>query len=112
MEWLESSAIQDALQPTLDKQFVDLDPIFNNNLDDDYDFRSSGVTRNSFCSVYWEWIQFCCVKRESATSTSAEESASPQTPRSVMPISHVRFFFKYIFISKIFVESNTFTQRQ
>lgn len=80
-EWLQSSAIQDALQPTLDKQFVDLDPIFNHNLDDDYDFRASGVTRNSFCSIYWGWIQFCCVKRESASSTPIEESVSLQTPR-------------------------------
>lgn len=47
----------------LDKNFVDLDPVFNMNIDEDYDFRASGITRNSFCNVYMEWICFCAVKR-------------------------------------------------
>lgn len=81
-EWLQSHAIQDALQSTLDRQFVDLDPIFNHNLDDDYDFRASGVTRNSFCGIYLEWIQFCCMKRQNTTPQTVDESVSPQTPRS------------------------------
>jgi hypothetical protein len=62
-EWLSSPTILDALQPMLDKNFVDLDPVFNMNIDEDYDFRASGITRNSFCNVYMEWIRFCAAKR-------------------------------------------------
>lgn len=29
-----------------ERSFVDLDPIFNVNLDEDYDFRASGITRS------------------------------------------------------------------
>ena len=62
-EWLSSPTILEALQPTLDKNFIDLDPVFNMNIDEDYDFRASGITRNSFCNVYMDWIQFCATKR-------------------------------------------------
>lgn len=61
--WLASPAIEEALQGTQDRSFVDLDPIFNHNLDEDFDFRASGITRSSFCSVYFDWIQFCYEKR-------------------------------------------------
>jgi hypothetical protein len=47
----------------LDKNFIDLDPVFNMNIDEDYDFRASGITRNSFCNVYMDWIQYCAAKR-------------------------------------------------
>lgn len=62
--WLSSPVILDALVPMQDRNFVDLDPVFNMNIDEDYDFRSAGITRNSFCNVYLEWIQFCADKRE------------------------------------------------
>lgn len=57
-------AILEALRPTLDKSYADLDPIFNMNIDEDYDFRASGVSRNSFCIAYLDWIQYCVGKRE------------------------------------------------
>lgn len=49
---------------TLERNFVELDPIFNHNLDDDYDFRVAGISRNSFWAVYSDWIQFCVGKRQ------------------------------------------------
>lgn len=69
------------------RQFVDLDPIFNHNLDDDYDFRATGVTRSSFCSIYLDWIQFCYSKRTpistNTTTQSPRSSANPTpSPRS------------------------------
>lgn len=63
-QWLANSEITEALEATAKKNFVDLDPIFNINIDEDYDFHASGITRNSFCSVYLEWIQFCATKQE------------------------------------------------
>lgn len=78
------------MQPTLDRHFVDLDPIFNHNLDEDFDFRASGVTRSSFCSVYMDWIQFCCVKRTQQqmaqqTAANAAANASQQTATNTLP---------------------------
>lgn len=73
-EWLTSTSIQDALQHTLSRQFVDLDPIFNFNLDEDFDFRAVGITRASFCYVYLSWINFCYDKRKEA------QNPTPQAP--------------------------------
>lgn len=86
-EWLTSRTILEALQPTMGRQFVDLDPIFNHNLDDDYDFRATGVTRSSFCSIYLDWIQFCYSKclliSTNTTNQSPRSSANPTpSPRS------------------------------
>jgi len=47
-----------------DRSFVDLDPVFNMNIDEDFDMRTSGITYSSFCSVYLDWILFCVSKRE------------------------------------------------
>ncbi|XP_058129771.1 protein pecanex [Anopheles ziemanni] len=63
LRWLTSKAIEEALEHTTDRQFVDLDPVFNNNLDDDYDYRAAGITRASFWCVYGDWIQFCSDKK-------------------------------------------------
>ena len=79
-EWLSSNAITEALAQTTDKNFVDLDPLFNVNIDDDYDFRASGITRTSFCSVYLDWISYCVDRRTSAGSQ--EVDASRESPLS------------------------------
>ncbi|KAG1654166.1 Pecanex-like protein 1 [Nymphon striatum] len=63
-EWLRMEPIMEALRPTLDVTYADLDPVFNMNIDEDYDFRASGVSRSSFCTAHYEWIQFCVSKRE------------------------------------------------
>jgi hypothetical protein len=45
---------------------VDLDPLFNCNIDEDFDYRAAGVTRHSFCAVYLSWIQHCAKARDTA----------------------------------------------
>ncbi|XP_050663936.1 pecanex-like protein 1 [Leptidea sinapis] len=62
-EWLASPELTEALKPMNERNFVDLDPIFNVNLDEDYDFRASGITRSRFCAVYQEWISHCGARR-------------------------------------------------
>ncbi|XP_052857450.1 LOW QUALITY PROTEIN: protein pecanex [Drosophila gunungcola] len=99
-QWLASGPIQDALQHTLGRQFVDLDPIFNFNLDEDFDFRAVGITRSSFCYVYLKWINYCVDMRRDAASMGATTSASapaasaaapapppPQSSSSVAPVT-------------------------
>lgn len=63
-EWLSSQPILTALQPMDHKNFVDLDPVFNYNIDEDFDVSSSGMTRHTFCQVHGDWITFCVEKAE------------------------------------------------
>ena len=64
MDWLQNESILAAIRATCDKSFVDLDPIFNPNIDEDFDTRNSGITRNSYCYIYLGWIQHCCHARD------------------------------------------------
>lgn len=61
-DWLALPAVRDALHPTLDRNYTDVDPVFNMNIDEDYDFRASGISRSSFCNVYLDWLQFCIAR--------------------------------------------------
>nr|XP_022912748.1 pecanex-like protein 1 isoform X1 [Onthophagus taurus] len=69
-EWLSLTSIFKGLEPIADKNFVDLDPIFNFNIDEDYDAASGGMTRNMFCHVYNDWISFCVDKNRKNLDTS------------------------------------------
>ncbi|MBN3311932.1 PCX1 protein, partial [Atractosteus spatula] len=63
-EWLGNEAMQEGLQCCSDRNYVDLDPTFNPNIDEDYDHRLAGISRESFCAVYLSWIQYCCSRLE------------------------------------------------
>jgi len=62
--WLENESIRDSLHPTLDKNYCDLDPTFASSVDEDYDHRLSGVSKNSFTNIYIDWIQYCASHRD------------------------------------------------
>ncbi|XP_065348077.1 pecanex-like protein 1 isoform X3 [Cloeon dipterum] len=74
-EWLKLPSILESLKEMSNRHFVDLDPVFNMNIDDDYDYVASGITRNSFCNVYLKWIQFCSRKRETNIDTHRDSAA-------------------------------------
>ena len=40
-----------------------MDATFNISVDEDFDYRHSGITRNNFCNVYLDWIQHCVQRR-------------------------------------------------
>ncbi|KAM8835125.1 pecanex-like protein 3 isoform 1-T1 [Synchiropus picturatus] len=63
-EWLSNETILDALRPCQGANYVDSDPIFNLNIDEDYDHRASGITPSSFCLIYLDWIQYCNSRRQ------------------------------------------------
>ncbi|KAK1882682.1 Pecanex-like protein 3, partial [Dissostichus eleginoides] len=63
-EWLTNETVQEALRPCLGPNYVDSDPTFNLNIDEDYDHRASGITLSSFCMVYLDWIQYCNSRRQ------------------------------------------------
>lgn len=59
-KWLNNELVKEALEPLAkDKNFVDLDPTFNLSVDEDFCFNKSGITRQSFCAVYQNWIRYC-----------------------------------------------------
>uniref|UniRef100_A0A8C0YE60 Pecanex-like protein n=1 Tax=Cyprinus carpio carpio TaxID=630221 RepID=A0A8C0YE60_CYPCA len=63
-EWLANEALLEGLKSCGERNYVDLDPTFNPNIDEDYDHRLAGISRDSFCSVYLNWIQYCNSRRE------------------------------------------------
>ncbi|XP_043237692.1 pecanex-like protein 1 isoform X2 [Amphibalanus amphitrite] len=72
-QWLSREEIMShVLEHTTSPGFVDVDPIFNMNIDEDYDFRASGITRNSFCNVYLEWIKYCVQQRDKAMECTCD----------------------------------------
>lgn len=50
--------------------FVDLDPVFNFNIDEDYDLSACGMTKNMFCQAYGDWITYCVKKTGRNIDTS------------------------------------------
>ncbi|XP_053331628.1 pecanex-like protein 1 isoform X4 [Spea bombifrons] len=65
-EWLANETMQEGLRPCSDHCYVDVDPTFNPNIDEDYDLRLAGISRESFCASYLNWIKYCSSRREKA----------------------------------------------
>ncbi|KAM4662611.1 pecanex-like protein 1 isoform 1-T1 [Discoglossus pictus] len=63
-EWLANETMQEGLRPCSDHCYVDVDPTFNPNIDEDYDLRLAGISRESFCASYLNWIKYCASRRE------------------------------------------------
>uniref|UniRef100_A0A673IXM7 Pecanex-like protein n=1 Tax=Sinocyclocheilus rhinocerous TaxID=307959 RepID=A0A673IXM7_9TELE len=71
-EWLANETVQEALRPCLSPSYVDSDPTFNLNIDEDYDHRASGITTSSFCLVYLEWIKYCNSRRQTPVESEKD----------------------------------------
>nr|XP_033807906.1 LOW QUALITY PROTEIN: pecanex-like protein 1 [Geotrypetes seraphini] len=63
-DWLANETMQDGLRTCSDRSYVDVDPTFNPNIDEDYDLRLAGISRDSFCGIYLNWIEYCSSRRE------------------------------------------------
>ena len=64
-EWLSSTAIQDGIRATSDESYVDPDPTFSANFDEDYSSAVNGLHKAKFNSLYGEWLRYCINKRSS-----------------------------------------------
>ncbi|EGW01877.1 Pecanex-like protein 1 [Cricetulus griseus] len=62
-EWLANETMQEGLRLCADRNYVDVDPTFNPNIDEDYDHRLAGISRESFCVIYLNWIEYCSSRR-------------------------------------------------
>ncbi|GAA6108832.1 pecanex-like protein 3 isoform X2 [Tachysurus ichikawai] len=71
-EWLSNETVQEALKPCLSASYVDSDPTFNLNIDEDYDHRASGITPAAFCMIYLDWIQYCNSRRQKPVDSERE----------------------------------------
>ncbi|XP_071835143.1 pecanex-like protein 1 isoform X3 [Apostichopus japonicus] len=71
-QWISNQGILDALQPLADNGYVDCDVTFNPKIDEDYDPRLGGVSRESFCSTYLKWIEYCVSRREESVECETE----------------------------------------
>lgn len=54
--------------------FVDLDPVFNFNIDEDYDCSACGMTKTVFWQMYGDWIRYC-VKKSGRNIDTGSNSA-------------------------------------
>ncbi|XP_061467167.1 pecanex-like protein 1 isoform X1 [Rhineura floridana] len=73
-EWLSNETMQEGLQQCADQNFVDVDPTFTPNIDEDYDHRLAGISRESFCVIYLNWIEYCCSRREKPLNADKDSS--------------------------------------
>ncbi|KAJ8276365.1 hypothetical protein COCON_G00081170 [Conger conger] len=71
-EWLANETIQEALRPCQAPAYVDSDPTFNLNIDEDYDHRAAGITPAAFCAIYLDWIQYCNSRRQTPVESERE----------------------------------------
>ncbi|XP_077118301.1 pecanex-like protein 1 isoform X5 [Ranitomeya variabilis] len=73
-EWLANETMQEGLRPCADHCYVDVDPTFNPNIDEDYDLRLAGISRESFCASYLNWIKYCSSRREKPIEAEKDSS--------------------------------------
>ena len=80
-KWIGHKTIMESLDGLKEPNFADLDPTFNMSVDEDFDYRASGITRNSFCRVYSEWIKFCLTQRLQREGQRSSHSESGDVSR-------------------------------
>ncbi|XP_074091926.1 pecanex-like protein 1 isoform X2 [Macrotis lagotis] len=73
-EWLANETMQEGLRLCADRNYVDVDPTFNPNIDEDYDHRLAGISRESFCVIYLNWIEYCCSRRAKPLDADKDSS--------------------------------------
>lgn len=78
-EWLANETMKEGLRGCAERNYVDLDPTFNPNIDEDYDHRLAGISRDSFCGVYLGWIQYCNSRRTKVKLEYFSPKPCPQT---------------------------------
>ena len=64
LEWINNTIMMSQLDELKKQSYIDLDTIFRPSTDKDYDLLSGGVTRQSFCKNYQEWLVCCNNRRE------------------------------------------------
>lgn len=61
-DWLRHEGIREGLRGAVAPGYVDTDPTFNPNIDEDYDARAAGLTLPAFRHAHLAWIQHCAAQ--------------------------------------------------
>ena len=61
--WLSDDSLMGQLEELEKGSYVDYDTVFRPVTDKDYDLTLGGVTRESFCQSYHEWLVCCNLRR-------------------------------------------------
>lgn len=64
VRWLSDSSLLRSLRPLTNSYWADLDPTFHPKIDEDFDTKQSGITRDSFIRTYHGWLTYCVMERE------------------------------------------------
>lgn len=76
--------MQEGLRLCADRNYVDVDPTFNPNIDEDYDHRLAGISRESFCVIYLNWIEYCSSRRAKVWPLYLSESRFSQNGENIL----------------------------
>ncbi|XP_033735638.1 pecanex-like protein 1 [Pecten maximus] len=70
--WLQMEALVEAMRATTDDKYVDVDPTFVLLIDEDYDPKLKGISREKFCSIYLDWINYCVSRRDKSLDSAKD----------------------------------------
>ena len=91
------------------QSYIDLDTIFRPSTDKDYDLLSGGVTRQSFCKNYQEWLVCCNNRREPGEVLSSYFLQITMIKTGVpQNLQNRNYLHKNTFLT-LFLHKNTFT---
>lgn len=60
---MSSASIEEGIRATTDASYVDPDPTFSANFDEDYSCAVNGLHKAKFNSLYGDWLRYCVSKR-------------------------------------------------
>ncbi|CDW54210.1 pecanex protein 1 [Trichuris trichiura] len=91
-DWLQLESIIDVLDLVqYNPEYVDVDPTFCYQNDEDYDVKRNGISYESFCVVYLSWIT-CCADR-SPKSLTEETKYGNQVRKMVVALCYLLSLF-------------------
>ena len=91
-QWIDNPSVRQALDTTAEDSYVDLDPTFSSHVDEDYDHRLSGISRQSFCNMYLPWIQYCA-SRQDRVSCSCDKLGGELPSSALFALFFLLFSF-------------------
>ncbi|KFD64034.1 hypothetical protein M514_08640 [Trichuris suis] len=91
-DWLQLESIIDVLDLVqYNPEYVDVDPTFCYQNDEDYDVKRNGISYESFCVVYLSWIT-CCADR-SGKSLTEDTKYGNQVRKMVVALCYLLSLF-------------------
>ena len=71
-QWLRSDVLREQLKSVHDPQYTDIDRVFYQNIDEDYDLRHGGISKTTYLNCYLAWIQYCALRKDPVSNEMLE----------------------------------------